>query len=307
MNRVQILLSTYNGEKYLVEQLDSLVQQTHQSIQLLIRDDGSTDSTCSILSEISEKSDKDISIIHSYNAGVVASFLELLNHSDGYASYYSFCDQDDVWKPDKLTRATAKLEQIPLHIPAMYCSRTELVDEGLNHLGYWPLIPSRGASFANALIENLAVGCTVVMNRAARELIVNNPPGANKIIMHDWWSYLCISAFGQIIYDAEPSILYRQHSANVTGGTKGFFHKWLKKFKSYRKNSKQFLLRKQADEFYRLFGKQLSEENRRIIERFLNSNSSFYKRAGYFFTTELYRHSFIENYLFRLMYLFNKI
>jgi glycosyltransferase involved in cell wall biosynthesis len=307
MKRVQVLLSTYNGEKHLNEQIDSLARQTQVQLQLTIRDDGSSDGTRRILSAISKYPFGDYSATLGANIGVIASFFELLDNASLDAEYYSFCDQDDVWKQDKLARAVSHLENIPSNIPVMYCSRTELVDESLNHLGYWPPLPRRGASFSNAIIENIAVGCTIVFNRAAKELLSTKIPDTSRIIMHDWWIYLCISAFGRIIYDSEPTILYRQHSSNVMGGTTGFVHKWSNKFKSFRKNSNQFLLRKQAEEFYRLFGDKLSENNRNIIDRFLNNQSSWNKRIKYFYTTELYRHSVIENCLYRLMYLFKKI
>lgn len=305
--KTQILMSTYNGNKFLIEQLQSLSHQTHNNIHVLVRDDGSSDETCSILSEFPQNTGFIIQVINGHNIGVISSFFELLSHADDKAKYYFFCDQDDVWKPDKLARAISQLDSIPANIPAMYCSRTELVDESLKPLGYWPPKPRKGASFANAIIENIAVGCTIVINRAAKELIRSKLPDANRVIMHDWWIYLCISAFGCIIYDSEPNILYRQHGSNLMGGTTGFLHKWSKKLASFSKNKERHLLRRQANEFNRLYREDLSNEKRAIIDRFINSNSSFSKRLRYSWNTELYRHSALENYLFRLMYLFNVV
>jgi glycosyltransferase involved in cell wall biosynthesis len=300
-------MSTYNGDKFLLEQLQSLNDQSYDDIHLLVRDDGSTDGTCSILSEPSANMGLVMSVIYGHNIGVISSFFELLSHADDDAKYYSFCDQDDVWKPDKLTRAITQLDRIPSHIPVMYCSSTELVDESLHHLGYWPSKPRKGSSFSNAIIENIAVGCTIVINRAAKELILRKIPDPNRIIMHDWWIYLCISAFGQVVYDSEPNILYRQHGSNIIGGTTSFLQKWSKKLMSFNRNRKRQLLRKQAQEFYRLHGENLTEDRRAIIESFIHSNSSFSKRLSYSWNTKLYRHSALENYLFRLMYLLNMI
>lgn len=305
MNKVQILMSTYNGEKFIADQINSLVQQSYQPIHLLIRDDGSFDETCSTLTELSKKNKTEISAKLGHNIGVINSFLDLLKDADPDASYYSFCDQDDVWKPDKMKRAISQLTNIPSDIPSMYCSRTEMVDEHLNHLSFWPPIPNRGPSFSNAIIENIAVGCTTVINRAAKELILKRLPDTNRLIMHDWWIYLCVSAFGHVVYDSETNILYRQHDNNITGGTAGFVQKWSKRSRMY--NNRRKMYRKQAEEFYRLFKEDLSEEKKEVIERFLHSNSTLSNRISYFNTTEVFRQSKLESYFFRLMYLLNKI
>ncbi len=289
---------------YLREQLESLEKQTFVQMHLFIRDDGSSEETHKILaSELRMP----VSINYGSNIGIQASFFELLNQASADVDYYAFCDQDDVWKPDKLSRAAMQLRAAPSNIPVMYCSRTQLVDKSLNHLGYWPPRPRKGASFANAVIENIAVGCTIVINRAARELIIKKTPNYNMIIMHDWWIYLCVSAFGTIIYDSEPTIKYRQHASNSIGGNSGILQKWNRKATSFKKNRKLKLLRKQAQEFYELYREELTMDKRETIEVFLSSNSSFSKRIKYSSNSKLYRQSIIDHYLFRLMYLLNMI
>lgn len=304
MDRVQVLMSTYNGEKHLTEQIVSLKNQTSVQMKLLIRDDGSSGETQKVLLSLKDNS---LSITLGSNVGIIDSFLDLLKKASEDTDYYSFCDQDDVWKPNKLNRALSHLKTIPPNIPTMYCSRTELVDENLNHLGYWPPRPRKDALFANAIIENIAVGCTVVINSAARKLILSRVPDSSKVIMHDWWIYLCISAFGRVIYDDEPTIMYRQHDSNSIGGTTSFVQKWSRKLMNFSRNRKRQLLRKQAQEFYRLYGEDLSKDKRTLIEKFLNSNSSLYKRISYCWKPGLYRHSIIDNSLFRIMYLLNVI
>jgi len=304
---IQVLMSVYNGEKYLLDQLISLKNQKEVMLKILIRDDGSTDRSLAKMFEFARKTDIEVSIFSGPNIGVIASFFELLKTSDNNVQYYAFCDQDDVWHSDKLYRAILLMKHIPAHIPAMYCSRTELVDDNYSHLAYWPQLPKKGPSFNNALIENIAVGCTIVINHTARDLILRELPDTSRIIMHDWWIYLCVSAFGEVVYDPEPHILYRQHNSNLIGGARGTFDKWSKKLRSFIRNYNKYLLRKQAEEFYKLYGNDLSDEKRKILNSFLNNNQNFYKRLMYSCTTKLYRQNSIEDLLFRIMYLFNRI
>lgn len=305
--KVQVLMSTFNGEKYLSDQVGSLLKQTDIDLQISIRDDGSSDQTQTILTRLAKSTDMPLSISFGPNMGVIASFFELLESASIDAKYYSFCDQDDIWNPHKLHRAATLLETIPSHIPAIYCSRTELVDENLRHLAYWPAVSKKGASFSNAIIENITVGCTMVINKAARDLILKKLPNASQIIMHDWWIYLCVSAFGQVVYDPVPHIQYRQHGSNVMGGAKGGLHKWLRKWQSFRRNYNKRLLRKQAAEFHRQYGSELSDVNRRTLDDFLNYNQSIAKRLVYSLTTKLYRQNLLEHLLFKFLYLMNRI
>ena len=145
--------------------------------------------------------------------GVLGSFMALLREAVGAeaAGPIGFCDQDDVWLPDKLARgATA----VAGDTPALYCARQTLVDAGLRPIGESP--PIRHAGFPAALTQNIAAGCTIVMNHAAARLVATSspPPGT----LHDWWSYLVVAASGgRIVADDKPTILYRQHAANVVG------------------------------------------------------------------------------------------
>ena len=306
MTKVQVLLSTFNGEKYLEKQIESLISQKDLDINIFIRDDGSSDNTINILSALADRYSNQINISFGSNVGVVASYFELLRQAPE-ADFFSFSDQDDVWKTDKLKRAISFLQEVPTNIPAMYCSRTELVDKDLKHIGFWPPKPSRGASFYNALIENIAVGCTIVINREAKNLITRNLPNPQKVIMHDWWFYLCIAAFGQVIYDPYPSLLYRQHDFNVVGGVIESHKKWIKRWRSFRSNHRKYLIRRQAEEFYKIFGGSLPISFKKTIENFLSINDSFLKRFNYIIHTNLYRQNSIDNMLFKLLYLMNKI
>ncbi|MCY7485306.1 glycosyltransferase family 2 protein [Paenibacillus alvei] len=300
--KVQVLVSTYNGEKYLAEQLNSLLEQTYPHTFITIRDDGSSDSTVSVIKEyVSEFPDK-IEAIYGENVGVIASFFELLScymHSD--ADYICFCDQDDVWMTDKLERGVSSLNGDLENTPMMYLTATQMVNDSLQLLNTWPPIPQRGPSFFNALVENIAVGATIMLNRSAVKHITENLPNTESIVMHDWWVYLFVSAYGKVIYDDKPSIYYRQHENNVVGGQQGFLDKWKTKWGNYKKHSVQKILWRQAKEFERCWGEQLISEMKIELRQFLLLNRGIYRRTRYALGTRLYRQSSLDNIVFRLM------
>ncbi|WP_233696390.1 glycosyltransferase family 2 protein [Paenibacillus profundus] len=300
--KVQILVSTYNGEKYLAEQLDSLLEQTHSHFFITIRDDGSSDSTTAIIYEYVTNYPNKIEALYEKNIGVIASFFELLSgytHDD--TDYVCFCDQDDVWMPDKLERGLCSLSEFSGDIPLMHLTPTLMVDETLQPLNCWPPAPQRGPSFLNALIENIAVGATLMINRPAIDMMRHKVPCPQNIVMHDWWVYLVVSAFGKVIYDENPSIYYRQHQNNVVGGQQGFVDKWVKKWSSYKKHRAQKVLWNQAREFECCWGERLPPELKVELHRFLLPDRGFLKRTKYVLSTPLYRQSTLDNLVLRLM------
>ncbi len=211
---IQILLSVYNGAKYLPEQLASLdAQQDAPEWSLLWRDDGSSDGSASLLRghpRISGLLDD------TPRLGPACSFLHLLAAAPEDAQAFAFCDQDDVWMPDKLARAWSWVSSQPSGYPALYFARQQLVDAALRPIGLSPEV-RRPPSFKNALAQNIATGCTIMMNAAARQLILSAPlPPTGS--MHDWWTYLLVSGAGGAIYaDPDPALLYRQHDHNTVG------------------------------------------------------------------------------------------
>jgi len=214
--KVNILLSTYNGEQFITEQLDSLYNQTYSNIAIYIRDDGSTDNTIDLINA-HPINNKLAALTTENNIGVIPSFLKLLAHSGKTGDLYAFCDQDDIWKPEKISRAVEQIVDRPEPDKVLYCSRLEYVDQHLKHLGY-SLTP-RLTGFSNAVVENIATGCTVVFGETIRKLILEGK--SEKMMMHDWWAYLTASAFGDIVYDDFPSIQYRQHGSTVTAWEPG--------------------------------------------------------------------------------------
>lgn len=223
-NRTMILMSTYNGGYHIKEQIESILSQLGKEDCLLIRDDGSTDDTTTI---IRTWNDSRIQFIPGNNIGFAHSFFWLLYHADEQYEVYMLSDQDDVWLPKKINRAKKKL--LSTVEPHLFCTRLRLVNEKLQDLGLSPKY-KKPASFTNAVCENIATGCTIALNNAAIKLIRKNSLSAlikHRVHYHDWWLYLNISYFGHVTWDAQPEILYRQHQHNLVGMSPGWKRYWL--------------------------------------------------------------------------------
>ena len=214
MKKVQVLLSTYNGERFLEEQLQSLAAQKNVELSVLVRDDGSSDSTTKILDKWRKKG-----LLRWYqgeNIGPAKSFLHLMKHAAN-ADYYAFCDQDDVWLDCKLQKAAEKLDAFEVEKPAMYFSRAQFVDTKLRPIDR-KITDGYVFSFGQALIRNNAIGCTMVFNKKLLRLINGYEP--SFVPMHDYWlDLVCLALDGNVVYDSDSSIMYRQHGKSVVGST----------------------------------------------------------------------------------------
>jgi glycosyltransferase involved in cell wall biosynthesis len=220
---VSILLSTYNGGFYLADLLESLRAQTYAGWRLFWRDDGSSDATVATMQAFATCEDCVQIVEPGGRLGVLNSFMALLRSVApglGAGDFAAFADQDDVWLPEKLARGVAALRDVSAGVPAMYCARQVLVDRALHRIGLSPPLPA-APEFPAALTQNIATGCTVLLNRAAALLIAASRPPAGAL--HDWWCYLLIAAAGgRVLTDAEPVILYRQHGGNVVGAPRSW-------------------------------------------------------------------------------------
>lgn len=220
---IHILLATYQGERYLSAQLDSISAQSHQAWSLTVSDDGSVDGTVSIVEAFASRHPAHrITLLKGPGRRSTANFFHLIQHPAETSpdDLYAFCDQDDVWLPEKLARAVAVLRAhaLPRGLPQLYCARTQLVDEHLNPMGLSDA-PGRPLAFSNALMQNVASGNTMVFNRSLLQLLKQVSP-ANSV-WHDWTAYQVATACGgAALYDPEPVLLYRQHAANVIGASR---------------------------------------------------------------------------------------
>lgn len=219
--KVAILLCTYHGEHYLAEQLDSFATQTHTNWEVWASDDASVDQTLDILKSYqSAWGSEKLSIKAGPQKGFAANFLSLLCNPCIEADFYAFSDQDDVWDEKKLSAALSLLGEVPSEIPALYCGRTLLVDEQNKEIGLSPLF-SRPPCFANALLQNIGGGNTMVFNRSARNLVAVAGSQLN-VISHDWWTYMVVTGCGgKVFYDPVPHVRYRQHINNLAGANQG--------------------------------------------------------------------------------------
>ena len=240
--KIIVLMSSYNGEKYIREQIDSILAQDiaeDNTLELLVRDDGSTDSTQTILEEYSQ--DGRLKWYSGQNLRTARSFWQLIGDAPE-ADYYAFADQDDFWLEDKLSRAVGQLEakahkhetiaqqhettaqqhettvrQNKHSIPLLYCSHFTPTDEKLDPIAHKAADINNYTDFYHSLLYSTAPGCTFVFNRAARNIMIRYRFDADCLEMHDWLAHKIVALFGKVILDRESRIYYRQHSDNVIG------------------------------------------------------------------------------------------
>lgn len=215
--RIAILMCTYNGAVYLRQQLDSLAEQTVTDWTLYVSDDGSTDATREVLADYQQRWGKDrLVVFDGPRKGFAENFISLIQRPAVRGDHFAFSDQDDVWFRDKLERSLSRLESVSQKVPALYCSRTRIVDASGNVIGQSPLF-TRPLCFQNALVESIAGANTMLINQAARNLLLQLPDQA-PLVAHDWLTYqLVTGSGGRIIYDAVPRLDYRQHGGNLIG------------------------------------------------------------------------------------------
>lgn len=304
MKTIQVLMSTYNGEKYIREQLDSILAQDCEQLGLakvhvLIRDDGSSDKTTEILKQYNQQYPQKIAWYQGGNKGVIKSFFDALMQSSDEADYYAFADQDDSWMADKLSSGIRQLDAAgDKDKPNLYCGKPRLTDGQLRDLDSQIKRPPMRPSFANALIENVVMGATIVMNPVLRNMVRNDIP--EYTTMHDWWFYLVASCFGNVIYDETPHIRYRQHGANEVGQNASYRAELVARLRRFKGNRGK--ISRQLEEFLRIYGAR-GGENIRLAQELLESRSSFRKRWKLVRRKQIYRQRKNDDRIFRLILL----
>ncbi|MDG4498740.1 glycosyltransferase family 2 protein [Streptococcus suis] len=266
--KVNILMSTYNGQQFLTEQIRSIQEQSYTDWTLFIRDDGSSDNTKEILKNF-ERQDSRIHLIESDksdNLGVIKSFHKLVNHDR--ADYYFFSDQDDVWLPNKLELSLKETQNYPADLPLMVYMDLKVVNQDLEIMTE-SMVKSQShhanTELVQELTENTVTGGVAMINHALAEMWQET----DDILMHDWYLALLASAFGNLVFIDQPGELYRQHSDNVLGARtlSKRFKKWIRPhilfavywdlIKNSQKQARHLLLM------------PLSQSNRELIEAFV--------------------------------------
>jgi glycosyltransferase involved in cell wall biosynthesis len=263
---VAILMCTFRGEKHLRRQLETIFAQSYRDWTLYVSDDGSDDETLAILEEFRVRSGgRQFRVFAGPRRGFASNFFSLIARKQVRGLYYAFTDQDDEWDVDKLLRAVTRLKCMPPDAPVLYGSRAEIVDEHGAHLGYSKRF-RRPSSFANALVQNMVSGNTMVLNDGALELIRNAGTDLD-VSAHDWWAYLLVTGSGGLmIYDHYPTIRYRQHDRNLYGSNVSWRAMLTRIKRMFAGDFREWNDRNMVA--LRAISSLLHEDNRRLIELF---------------------------------------
>jgi len=299
---VDVLLSTYNGEKFLSAQIDSLLNQTYKNWRLIIRDDLSNDGTMLLVNEYKTKYPDKISILdnQSVKKGIVGSFECLIEGSS--AHYVAFCDQDDVWLPNKLQLQMERIIKLEglygRSMPILVHTDLIVVNDELDLIGasfwrYQHLAPKKMNNLQRQLVQNCVTGCTVLVNRSLLALALPIPKG---VIMHDWWLALIAVSEGKVCEMNITTVKYRQHDNNDTGAKRWGLSFIFKSIRRDRNSQKLSLMktRIQAEELLKL--NSLSDKNRKIVERYiLMYNSNWVARRIEMFRMGFFKYGLLRN------------
>lgn len=305
---IDILLAAYNGERYIKQQIESILNQSYKEWRLIIKDDRSTDNTLEIIKEFASLYPDKIMFVESkVNSGSAKkNFMSMLELTK--EDYIMFSDQDDIWLPDKVKitlKTMKKLEQkCGEGNPLLVHGDLIVVDEELNttakSMFYIQNLDSKKVFFSDLLVQNNITGCTMMINRALINKITELP---DYYIMHDWWFGLIASAFGKIEFMNNRMIQYRQHSSNVEGAKNIRTAPYLIKKALAGTQVKETLVRtyKQAAEFHRIYYQDLDNEKKciidaymklpvsskinkiRILKKYKFTKSGLFRKIGYYF------------------------
>lgn len=302
--KVKVLLSAYNGEKYIGEQVESILNQTYQNIELYIRDDGSTDATLHTLECFQDN--PRVHVIAGENVDFNNSFLQLVELS-GEADYYSFADQDDVWFPDKVERAVqmmSRAEKENSDIPILYFTNYDFYDENMNFQEHGTA-PSMKPCFRNALVDCMPLGFNTMFNKKAHDMICADIP--KQSCGHDWWTYMICAGMGKVIYDDKTTVCYRRHESNVSAGGMGFLEFQIWRFKKFFVNHYFRNIRMQLKEYRSIYGDRLDPEDRKLLDLFCDEHYNFAHAIRKVFYGKRFRSRLTDEIMVRFIFLIGQL
>lgn len=299
-----VLMSTYNGEKYIRQQLDSLLSQTLKPDQICIRDDGSKDDTIAILEEYAGRYPF-IKYYCGQNRGPAKSFWELICNCEE-ADYYSLCDQDDVWFDDKLSVAVEMLQKEDQSQPLLYCSKFTLTDSELNPIDSNVSSLYGFSDFPHSLIYHTAPGCTFVFNHAAREKIVKYDVEKEYCLIHDAIIHKVVAMFGKMILDNRSHIYYRQHENNEIGMNANKAKVFIERVDRFLNGKIRNYRSKTAKSLLNVYGDEIDEDKKELVDIVANyMNDPKLKRE--LLSRECFRSHTINDLFFKILVLVNYI
>lgn len=302
MKKVVILMSAYNGEKYIREQINSILSQTYSNLELVVRDDGSTDSTIEILEEYSKHGK--LSWYTGDNLKPAFSFLDLVKSAPS-ADYYAFADQDDVWDINKIEVAIELISKLPEIKPALYCSATRLVDKNLNTIVPVAHCKNYKITFGESLIQSVSPGCTFVFNRETRRYL--NSFKSDFVSMHDSLVYMLVCGLGNVVFDKEPHISYRQHGGNVIGTDYNVFIKYKNRLKRFLFPQVPNRRLKMACALEDNFGELMGEKNKEILKKITGYRNSFKNKISLIINKEINMVNKLDNFFLKILILIGKV
>lgn len=308
-DKVAIILSAYNGEKYIAEQIESLTKQTYKSIDIFIHDDGSTDSTLDIVKKYVSRYSNIFLIVRGTGYGYPGCFIEMLKQIDGY-DYYSFSDQDDVWDTLKIETAVKCLNDYDENKPLLYYTAVDYCDSKLNYIRKARYAKGKEKiqeqEFCKMLFGGEAMGMTFVFNKKARNALIKaNEKGTFK----DWFLKLYCAACGSVIYNPHSSAKYRRHEMAVTNSSNpsGKIDRYLSQIREIYFNKNSFDNQKKILSY--LISEcwnEIEEDNNELIRLFtyedgikLRLNKTFYRKA--------FRNKLIDEFGYRIAFLLGRI
>ena len=308
MYTVGILLSTYNGQKYIREQLDSIFQQTGVNIRLFVRDDGSTDNTIDILTEYAKQYSVAI-LSDGENLGPGNSFMKLLYtyYGEPGIDYFAFADQDDIWLADKMSIAIQKIEQSGYDGPVLYSSNQYIYTDGVNKGKRYDELQS--TALIPHMTKNTISGCTFVFNKELAKLIAESEHANETIIkyrLHDAWVMLVAIGCGEAFYDETSHMLYRIHNDN-TVGVKSVPVKIrigrLQRF--FKKRDDANIRMYTAQQLLSSFSEYIRDEDKEILETYAFYQKSWKNKMKLAFNPQIKRECLENPFVFSLKVLFN--
>ncbi len=294
--KVVVIMSTYNGENYVAEQLDSIINQTYKNIRIIVRDDGSTDNTVNIIKDY-QRTYGNIKLYEGENIGFIKSFFELLKTTE--ADYYAYADQDDVWMENKIELAVDLLDELDDSKPNMAFGNSDYYDENMKLISKGPR--NRKFSFLTALFACVTQGMTMTVNKTTRDMIIENTP--KSCFFHDWWTYLLCIGLGNVAYSNETVVKYRRRKENATSEGQGYIRLLIWRIKNLLFKDGMRDIKQQMINFKDYYYYQLSDENKKILDLFSEEDYSFSNACKKAFYRGRIRTNIIDDLMIRIIFL----